>query len=223
MLNKTVFHKSFGKGTITSQETTADNKVYITVDFGDKKSKFPFPDTFKTFLTTEDEELKVFVENALKEQQIKKEEQKKITTAQPIIKISPSSSPKIVSSKPYEERTIYAQTNAEFLNSEFGTNYEQWYRSTWEHDYNTVVWMGFVDGKERDSWINFWSDKDHTVMIEEYNGVDGAIAERAIKYQFRIVAEKDFSSYTHKYYVRGLFRYDAKESSTYKHVWRKVN
>ena len=223
MLNKTVFHKSFGKGTITSQETTADNKVYITVDFGDKKSTFPFPDTFKTFLTTEDEELKVFVENALKEQQIKKEEQKKITTAQPIIKSSPSSSPKIVSSKPYEERTIYAQTNAEFLNSEFGTNHKGFQRSTWEYDYNTVVWMGFVDGKERDGWINFWSDKDRTVMIEEYNGVDGAIAERAIKYPFRIVAEKDFSYYSHKFYVRGLFKCDAKESSTYKHVWRKVN
>ncbi|MBR2295851.1 MAG: hypothetical protein IKA43_00415, partial [Clostridia bacterium] len=121
-----------------------------------------------------------------------------------------------------QERTVYAQTNAEFLNSEFGTNYEKWYKSTWEYDYNTVVWMGFVDGKERDSWINFWADKDHTVMIEEYNGVDGAIAERAIKYPFRIVAEKDFSSYTHKYYVRGLFRYDAKSSTTYHHVWRKV-
>lgn len=224
MLNKTVFHKIFGKGTITSQETTADNKVYITVDFGDKKSTFPFPDTFKTFLTTEDEELKVFVENALKEQRIKKEEQKKITVVvQPVIKNPNSNSPKTATSKAYEKRTVYAQTNAEFLNSEFGTNYEQWYKSTWEYDYNTVVWMGFVDGKERDSWINFWSDKDHTVMIEEYNGVDGAIAERAIKYQFRIVAEKDFSSYTHKYYVRGLFKYDAKESSTYKHIWRKVN
>ena len=146
MLNKTVLHKSFGKGTITSQETTADNKVYITVDFGDKKSTFPFPDAFKTFLTTEDEELKVLVENALEEQHSKKEELKKITTVQPIIKSSPSSSPKTVSSKAYEERTVYAQTNAEFLNSEFGTNYEQWYRSTWEYSCNTVVWMGVVNG-----------------------------------------------------------------------------
>ena len=222
MLNKTVFHKSFGKGTITSQETTADNKVYITVDFGDKKSKFPFPDTFKTFLTTEDAELKVLVENALEEQHSKKEEQKKIKTVQPIINSSPSSSPKIVSSKAYEERTVYAQTNAEFLNSEFGTNYEQWYRSTWEYSCNTVVWMGVVNGTENNNWANHWLDKDHSVMIEEYNGVDGAIAEMAIKYPFRIVAEKDFSSYTHKYYVRGLFRYDAKSSTTYQHVWCKV-
>ena len=223
MLNKTVFHKSFGKGTIISQETTADNKVYITVDFGDKKSTFPFPDTFKTFLATEDEELKALVENALEEQHSKKEELKKITTVQPIIKSSPSSSPKIVSSKAYEERTVYAKTNAKFLNSEFGTNYDKWYKSTWVYSYDTVVWMGFVDFQEREKWINYWADKDRTVMIEEYNGIDGAIAGKAIKYPFRIIAQKEFSSYSHKYYVRGLFRYDAKESSTYKHVWRKIS
>ena len=223
MLNKTVFHKSFGKGTIISQETTADKKVYITVDFGDKKSIFPFPDTFKTFLTTEDEELKILVENALEEQHSKKEELKKITTVQPIIKSSPSSSPKIVSSKAYEERTVYAQTNAEFLNSEFGTNLNGFQRSTWEYSYNTVVWMGFVDGKERKNWINYWADKDHTVMIEEYTGIDRVAADKAIEYSYRIIAEKDFSYYSHKFYVRGLFKYDAKESSTYKHIWRKVN
>ena len=213
MLNKTVFHKSFGKGTITSQETTADNKVYITVDFGDKKSTFPFPDTFKTFLTTEDEELKEIINNAFENQETD-------------VSLSGGSfvDPPIKTSigKYCQERTVYAQTNAEFLNLEFGTNYEKWYKSTWEYDDNIVVWMGFVDAKERDRWINFWSDKDPTVMIEEYNGVDGAIAERAIKYPFRIVAEKDFSSYKHKYYVRGLFRYDAKSSTTYQHVWRKV-
>jgi hypothetical protein len=213
MLNKTVFHKSFGKGAIISQETTADNKVYITVDFGDRKSIFPFPDTFKTFLTTEEEELKEIINNAFENQ-----ETDEGLSDDPIV------DPPIETStgKECQERTVYAQTNAEFLNLEFGTNYEKWYKSTWEYSYNTVVWMGFVDGKERDSWINFWSDKDHTVMIEEYNGVDGAIAERAIKYPFRIVAEKDFSSYTHKYYVRGRFRYDAKSSTTYQHVWRKV-
>ena len=223
MLNKTVFHKSFGKGTITSQEKTADNKVYITVDFGDKKSTFPFPDTFKTFLTTEDEELKVLVENALEEQHSKKEEQKKITTVQPIIKSSPSSSPKIVSNKAYEERTVYAQTNAEFLNSEFGTNYEQWYRSTWEYSCNTVVWMGVVNGAENNNWANHWLDKDRSVMIEEYTGIDRVAADKAIEYSYRIIAEKDFSCYSHKFYVRGLFKYDAKESSTYKHIWRKVD
>ena len=213
MLNKTVFHKSFGKGTIISQETTADKKVYITVDFGDKKSIFPFPDTFKTFLTTDDGELKEIINNAFENQETDGRLSGGSFVDPPM---------KTSTGKDCQERTVYAQTNAEFLNSEFGTNYEKWYKSTWEYDYNTVVWMGFVDGKERDSWINFWSDKDHTVMIEEYNGVDGAIAERAIKYPFRIVAEKDFSSYTHKYYVRGLFRYDAKSSTTYQHVWRKV-
>jgi len=223
MLNKIVFHKCFGKGTIISQETTADNKVYITVDFGDKKSTFPFPDTFKTFLTTEDEELKVLVENALEEQHSKKEELKKITTVQPIIKSSPSSSSKTVSSKAYEERTVYAQTNAEFLNSEFGTNYEQWYRSTWEYSCNTVIWMGVVNGAENNNWVNHWLDKDHSVMIEEYTGIDRVAADKAIEYSYRIIAEKDFSYYSHKFYIRGLFKYDAKESSTYKHIWRKVN
>ena len=130
---------------------------------------------------------------------------------------------KTVSSKANEERTVYAQTNAEFLNSEFGTNYEQWYKSTWEYSYNTVVWMGFVDGKERKNWINYWADKDHTVMIEKYTGIDRVAADKAIEYSYRIIAEKDFSYYSHKYYVRGLFKYDAKESSTYKHIWRKVN
>lgn len=223
MLNKTVFHKSFGKGTIISQETTADKKVYITVDFGDKKSTFPFPDVFKAFLTTEDEELKGIAENALKEQQSKKEEQKKNTVVeQPVIKNSNSNSPKTATSKAYEERTVYAQTNAEFLNSEFGTNHGQWYRSTWEYSYNTVVWMGFVDGKERKNWTNCWADRDRTVMIEEYTGMDRITADKAIEHSYRIIAEKDFSAYSHKFYVRGLFKHDEKESSTYKHIWRRI-
>lgn len=210
MLNKTVFHKSFGKGTIISQERGAGDKKYITVDFGDKKTKFQFPDAFESFLTTEDEEINSILKNA---------GEKRGGVVDPINR-NPIWLTNAI--KAATERTVCAQTNAEFLNSEFGTKYEQWYKSTWEHSSYTVVWMGFVDGKERDNWVNFWADKEHTVMIEEYEGHDSTIAERAIKYNYRIIAEKDFSSYNHRYYVRGLFIYDAKESSTYKHVWRKI-
>ena len=123
----------------------------------------------------------------------------------------------------YKERTVDAQTNAEFLNSEFRTNYVQWYKSVWTLDYNTRVWMGFVDGKIRQNWRNYWADKSCTVMIEEYVGKDTTVARRAIEVDYRIIAEKDFSFPIHKYYVRGLFKYDKENSTSFKHIWRKID
>lgn len=222
MLNKQVFHKVLGKGTITNKELIGENKVYITVDFSDRRAIFLFPDAFKSFLTTEDKEINSIVENATNEQkkQLEKEEKSKITN--PATSLSSLQSPKVNSDEIYKKRTVYSQTNAEFLNTQFGTKYEKWYKSTWEYSYNIVVWMGFVDGKERENWINYWTDKSCSIMIEKYNGIDGSIASRAINHPYRIIVEKDFSSSRHEYSVHGLFKHDENDSTIYKHVWRKI-
>lgn len=46
----TVFHKTFGKGTVISKEG-----CYLTVDFSGNMKKFIYPDAFFSHLTYEDE------------------------------------------------------------------------------------------------------------------------------------------------------------------------
>lgn len=65
MLNKIVFHKVFGEGKIIFVEERCDNKKIITVDFGEKKAKFVFPDVFSSHLSTNDDELSKMVKTAM--------------------------------------------------------------------------------------------------------------------------------------------------------------
>lgn len=60
--------------------------------------------------------------------------------------------------------TITARTYAEFLNETFGTNYKGWYKSTFEFDDETTVWMIRLDSKERDGYTNYFEGTD---IIEE--------------------------------------------------------
>lgn len=60
LLNCTVVHKTFGKGTIVAH--TGD---YITVKFATKESKFVSPDAFQVFLKCEDEKMQKEIELAL--------------------------------------------------------------------------------------------------------------------------------------------------------------
>ena len=43
-------------------------------------------------------------------------------------------------------------TNAQFLNENFGTNYNGWMRCSWKYDYKMLVWMVSIDGKVRKEW-----------------------------------------------------------------------
>lgn len=62
LVNRTVIHKSFGKGIIRS----VDGK-YLEVDFMEKGkvSKFPYPSCFNGFLTMEDYELQLEISSVV--------------------------------------------------------------------------------------------------------------------------------------------------------------
>ena len=62
LVNRTVIHKSFGKGIIRS----VDEK-YLEVDFMEKGkvSKFPYPSCFNGFLTMEDYELQLEISSVV--------------------------------------------------------------------------------------------------------------------------------------------------------------
>lgn len=59
LVNQTVIHKTFGKGTIVAQ-----NGDYIIVKFSVRESKFVAPDIFTTFLKCKDEKLQAELEAA---------------------------------------------------------------------------------------------------------------------------------------------------------------
>ena len=59
---------------------------------------------------------------------------------------------------------ITARTYADFLNKTFDTNYKGWFKSTYELDEDTTVWMIRLDSKERDGYINYFDGSD---IIEE--------------------------------------------------------
>lgn len=62
LVNRTVIHKSYGKGIIRS----VDEK-YLQVDFVEKgkESKFPYPSCFNGFLTMEDYEMQPEISSAV--------------------------------------------------------------------------------------------------------------------------------------------------------------
>ena len=239
--NKKVNHAFYGEGTIIEYSDS-----YLTVQYANRTGKYQFPQAFLSgflaLISSEEnslllEEIKKQVEiknqNEVKKQneinkqnEIKKEE---MPSAAPIsFKKAPlckpqENKPSSTSNCAYKERVVYAQTNAEFLNSEFGTNYVQWYKSVWSYNNDTLVWMVKIDGSENSGWKNIWTDKDHTIIVEKYIGNDKSSIDVAVNEQYRIVAEKDFSFPVHKYYVRGLFKYDKENSTSFKHIWRKID
>ena len=67
-VKKSVFHKTYGNGTITEH-----NGDVITVDFSGVEKKFLLPDSFEqAFLSTNDEELSVLIEKLISEKLSKK-------------------------------------------------------------------------------------------------------------------------------------------------------
>ena len=56
-------------------------------------------------------------------------------------------------------KTVYATSNADFLNKTYGTNYKSFMRGRYPLDAQTWVWMIRLDAKERQGWRNRGSIK----------------------------------------------------------------
>ena len=60
---------------------------------------------------------------------------------------------------------FYANTHADFLNKNFGTNYKAWMKCAYPLNTQYEVWMARFDGKVRDGWKNSY----HGEIIKDEN------------------------------------------------------
>lgn len=103
---------------------------------------------------------------------------------------------------------IYAQTNADFLNKAFGTNYRGYQKSSWKYSDDWVVWMVEFN-KVKNGWTNTFVNnsrikQDNLLRREEFEGQP----INMVTTKKRIVFEIDNSGYLRKYIFRGMFVYD---------------
>lgn len=120
---------------------------------------------------------------------------------------------------------FYADTHAEFLNNMFGKNYDQWMKSVWNYDDNTIVWMVRFDKETRDGWRNSFIGTNE--LLEENLKPDrftynGKRMENLLKLR-RIVMAIDESGYRRKYIFKGVFILNKeRENTDLKHYFVKI-
>ena len=113
---------------------------------------------------------------------------------------------------------FFVDTNAEFLNQAFGTNYKGWMKSGWKYAPDIIVWMVWLDDKVRNGWLNTIVEEQRVVR-EDYVGKpeEQLYSHRMITEFHRIVVKKGNGCYT----ILGLYR--CVEATRYKRVWRKIS
>ena len=230
---KQVRHATYGEGTIIDC-----SDAYITVKYAMHDGKYQFPQAFlNKFLTlTSAEENAILIEalkqSAPKQKTVQVTAVKKVDTRESA-PVSAQFRRADNSEHSQGVEVVYAQTNAEFLNSKFGTDFKGFYKSGFPLSSNTLVWMIKIDGTVNLDWQNNWvkeingkfeivTGSPHNkfdTILEQYFGNDNV----DVKHEYRIVAEKDFSKPVHKYFVHGRFKLDKSASTSKTHVWRKVN
>ena len=117
-------------------------------------------------------------------------------------------------------KIVYARTNAEFLNKEYGTCYKAWMKSRWEYDRNTWVWMVRFDGQIRQDWRN--RRVNDSEIWEEYVGNEPPTYKDCFEKKYRIVVEVKDMGAGRAYCVLGKFMYDPANSRSGKNVFVRV-
>ena len=115
---------------------------------------------------------------------------------------------------------IYAETNAELLNTLLGTHYKAWMKAYRFLDSGEMLWMPRLDGDVRSGWRNTMQNGQ---IIEEYVGGQPYPNEIGIglKGQIRIVFEKFDKE---KYFIfRGVFAIDQSSSTFLRRVMNLVS
>lgn len=123
--------------------------------------------------------------------------------------------------KTYPE-IVYANTNADFLNKRFGTNFKGWMKCGWDYDHDTIVWMVPFDNKVQNGWIN--TIVDSNTVREDYVGLEAfkLVGHQKIDKFHRIVVKKELDH--SRYIILGLYRYDFENSKEPNlRVWKKVS
>ena len=109
-------------------------------------------------------------------------------------------------------------TNAQFLNENFGTNYNGWMRCSWKYDYKMLVWMVSIDGKVRKGWENVIRDENTVDEIYVWGLDEQPEIYKTVEEPYRLVVDKH-----QDYKVLGVYEYDALNSDEKSHrIWKKV-
>ena len=114
---------------------------------------------------------------------------------------------------------FWVNTNAEFLNQVFGTNYKAWMKSGWTYPPDTIVWMVWLDDKVRNGWLN--TIVDASTVREDYVGKpeERLPSHYGITHKYRIIVKKQKGCYT----ILGKYICDEGLTNNKTHVWRKIS
>lgn len=128
----------------------------------------------------------------------------------------------IAKTKLLEGKSYMADTHAEFLNTVFGTNYEQWMQAGWHYSANVLVWMVRFYGDDG-NWVNRFLDSN--TICEKYIGTtnlhNGNIIGDPTEL-YRIVVSITGQKSNRTYTIKGLYKYVKEQSSPHKHIYIKV-
>ena len=119
------------------------------------------------------------------------------------------------------KNVVYANSNADFLNKVYGTNYKAFMRGRYPLDSQTWVWMIRLDGKERQGWRNRVINENE--IWEEYVGKEQPSYNATEERKYRIVVSiKDLPS-RRAYHILGRYRFDTEKSKIGRNVLIKVS
>lgn len=117
-----------------------------------------------------------------------------------------------------------ADTNAEFLNEVFGTNYKAWMKGTWRYSKSAFAWFVRIDGKSRNEFVNTWLNQD--TILQRYIGTedlwDGEPLKLDAENDYRLVFEI-IDKPNRKYVFQGVFLMDRNDSTPKQMIFKKVS
>lgn len=132
--------------------------------------------------------------------------------------------------------TIYAKTNAEFLNQLLNKNYQAWMKSSIKLPDGKLLWMiELKDDETASHWINNVQKDNPNVISElhvgkdyeyEHHGTYLDSIKRGIDWDDsdRVVFDKlQDSKRVRKYIFRGVFRLNKEKCSLTENVWEKIS
>ena len=113
----------------------------------------------------------------------------------------------------YRYRTVYVNTNAEFLNAVFGTNYVQYCKGIWAYNGSIDIWMVPFNDK-----VNQWTNRllgEGEYIEETYFG---SKPNAPVRFTTRVAVCKKQGCYS----ILGLYIPDLERSDLKKRFYKKV-
>lgn len=120
--------------------------------------------------------------------------------------------------------TVYAPTHAKFLNEILGTNYDSYWKCTYDLHNGYIIWLIRLNGKQsKDGWTNSLIDTGNTIQ-EFYTGdPDSRIPPHKILPRDKRIVFDIIENGTkdRKYVFRGIFVFDICSGNDNR-IWHKI-